>query len=881
VRERARALLGPVVIGLAVWCAAGSISVASPAASSVRLALPAAWWIFVVAVAAAALVPAWRRDFKLTLPALLATLPWWPLPMPAVALIWTGPLGWAPIALTVGALVCPPVLSLVGGLRLAGDCRRGHWLAGAATLFIAALAAWSAAPRVPGGDEPHYMAIAHSLLKDGDLRIENNHQDPAFIAAFGALKPDSIARGRDHQLYSIHAPGLAVLVLPAYAALGYFGAQATVLFLAALAGSFVWRIGWRAAKDTNAAWFAWAAVVGSCTFLFQSFTIFPDGPAALIVAAGVLVILKLADEPAAIKTRSLVVTSAMLAYLPWLHTRLAVIAAGLGLIIVWRLASDRSRPAVARWTRVATFLALPIVSAIGWLAFFQIIYGTPNPTAPYGPNPEGALRNSPGGLVAILFDGQFGLLMYSPVLMTAGLGLWRAADRSRRNLGLALGAVALAYLAAVTTVWMWWAGRPAPPARFTTAILPVFALLLAHAWSAASAVGRRRMLALLGASLTITALVVGVDHAGLGWNDRDGAARWLDWLGPVVNLPRGWPSFFWSLDVANLRTEIPFAIHAAIWVSVFVAAWLALHLVSRRASIQASRAAVAGWLAISLMLAVQAGWLLNQSNGLDPARSQLALLGAERGSRSIVRVSSFGWASLSDPAGAMTIQSERRAVSVTGAARPLLALADVPAGTYELKFEMTEPHAARALVSVGRSVRPLRVVELLPLAEQSHVLALPVGALLLTVASDPTARAAATRVEVVPVSVQPGPRTAFTAVRYGASDVFFLDNEVFVEAEGFWVRGNATAEVVMVAPGQGGISLLVRNGAVANAVVLDVGGRAQTYSLRPSEERVVDLPVGDQTGTVRLRVISPAGFRPSDSPTGDRRLLGVWIQPRQ
>ena len=27
----------------------------------------------------------------------------------------------------------------------------------------------------PGGDEPHYLVIAHSLLADGDLQIENNH----------------------------------------------------------------------------------------------------------------------------------------------------------------------------------------------------------------------------------------------------------------------------------------------------------------------------------------------------------------------------------------------------------------------------------------------------------------------------------------------------------------------------------------------------------------------------------------------------------------------------------------------------------------------------------------------------------------------------------
>ena len=39
----------------------------------------------------------------------------------------------------------------------------------------------------------------------------------------GELKPDYLRRGRDGAIYSIHAPGVSALVLPAFALAGYPG----------------------------------------------------------------------------------------------------------------------------------------------------------------------------------------------------------------------------------------------------------------------------------------------------------------------------------------------------------------------------------------------------------------------------------------------------------------------------------------------------------------------------------------------------------------------------------------------------------------------------------------------------------------------------------
>jgi hypothetical protein len=42
--------------------------------------------------------------------------------------------------------------------------------------FVAFVSVRLAAVGPPGGDEPHFLLVAQSLLKDGDLKIANNYE---------------------------------------------------------------------------------------------------------------------------------------------------------------------------------------------------------------------------------------------------------------------------------------------------------------------------------------------------------------------------------------------------------------------------------------------------------------------------------------------------------------------------------------------------------------------------------------------------------------------------------------------------------------------------------------------------------------------------------
>ena len=64
------------------------------------------------------------------------------------------------------------------------------------------------------GDEPHYLILAASLLRDGDVDVRNNFDEDATGEIYGPI-PDRHLVSRDGREYLHHAPGLsALLTLP-------------------------------------------------------------------------------------------------------------------------------------------------------------------------------------------------------------------------------------------------------------------------------------------------------------------------------------------------------------------------------------------------------------------------------------------------------------------------------------------------------------------------------------------------------------------------------------------------------------------------------------------------------------------------------------------
>ena len=841
-------------------------------ASAALLVLAPAGFVLLLARAGASLAPLGLLVFVL--------LPWIPGAAPPAFLLWSGPLTtllWAAVALLmIGQWLRASAIAQRAG-RTHAFARRPLLAPGAAAFAIYALSAWQVSPSVPGGDEPHYLVITQSLLSDGDLRIENNHRRGDYQAYHpGPLQPDFRRRGGDGQIYSIHAPGVSALVAPAFAIGGY---PAVVVFLMALAAAgtaLAWHLAFLGTGRTDAAWFGWAAVTLATTSIFHSFTVYPDGPGGVLVLTGVWALFRAGREreTGGASVRPWLLHGAALAALPWFHTRFALFAATLGAVILLRLA--RTPHAAAK---AMAFLAVPAVSAVGWIGYFVAIYGTPDPSAPYA-GEAGSFAFVPGGLTGLFFDQRFGLLAYAPVLAAAFAGLVLMAVRgTHRRLAIEMLFVLVPYLVTVTHFAMWWGGWSAP-ARFAAPVLPMLAVPAAICWmSMRDRVSRTSAMIALSWTIFASAVLVMADGGRLAYNAiREPAALWLPRINGVVDIAGGLPLWSRTADAPLFRDT-------AVWIAAIAAAWaVARWGVNRLApTATVATALTVGLYVAAAMLALTGVWRFRGSEGIAVAPAQIEMLRhIARSSRSVaVDVGARRPVSRDNIPGRLRIELTRASSRDD---RPLFAIAALPAGEYRVTPIATDLRGW-VMLGVGRDQFALRT-EPLPAAADGLELRLGTNVRELVMRGDEDARQVVGGLRLEPLALVPQarrPTDAFArrAVLYGQATVFFLDDGSFAEPEAFWVAGaRSTSIVVQPNDPAAAVDLHLRNAPVENRLVVESGKWREEVPLGPGEERRLRVPLEPTRDATLVHLSSAAGFRPSavEPNSRDDRYLGVWVR---
>ncbi len=451
--SRLLAVLGAV--GLAA-CALLGVAGAASRPTGIWIGLPPLWCVSIVLGAVAVLfASAGARSGLRSAAGLL---------VPALLLAAGAPL------VGVRALSGPALSGLVLAAAAVVVTRTGWRPGSAAFLPLAFLVLVSAGGRSslvvgPQGDEPHYLMVAESLLRDHDLSLERDYAEGRYASFHDApLAPHYRVRGQRGEIYSLHAVGLSILILPAWALAGTAGVTVFMALLAALAAREVreWAAEVTARQDVADA-AGWLFVL-SPPLLYYAGLVFTEVPAALLLAFG----LRHGGRDPLSARRALAVGGAAAA-LPWLNVRYAPLALLVVAHLVWR---QRRGPQL-----VAS--VAPLLASIAGLAFYHhALYGFWDPRRVYGRQPEMALATLRDGLPGLFLDQEFGLFIYAPALALAGLGLALLWRRDRRLAAVSILAVVMVVLTA--GAWHMWRGGFNPPGRFLVPIVPILVLAVAQ-----------------------------------------------------------------------------------------------------------------------------------------------------------------------------------------------------------------------------------------------------------------------------------------------------------------------------------------------------------------------------------------------------------------
>jgi hypothetical protein len=345
---------------------------------------------------------------------------------------------------------------------------------------FAALAAWFVPRMEASGDEPHYLVMAQSLWREGDLDLRDNYAREDWREyRSGATEPHYAAPRRDGRPFPGHAPGLPFLFAPVYALGGRLLCAILLGAMVSGTGAIVMRVALREGLSKRASLFAGLVAAGPPLAAF-ALHIYTEALSALALV-GAYALLRFGQG-----MWSAGAAGALACLLPFLHPRMALGSIAIAASVL----ALRPRSALSVFASVAS------LGALFYGLFWMSVFGTPTALGIYGGLPGDAALNPVQAFLGLLFDRAYGLLPYAPAflgLMLLRLPVRRADSGDRRHEAVEAGFV-IAILLPVLFWRVWWGGQ-SPPARLIAPMTPFLALWLARAFEGATTVARRWLVA--------------------------------------------------------------------------------------------------------------------------------------------------------------------------------------------------------------------------------------------------------------------------------------------------------------------------------------------------------------------------------------------------
>lgn len=421
------------------------------------------------------------------------------------------------------AIVVVAVLKLAAFSVALANAKEVRWSATRAMAIAAIVYAFVIAAQMrqpPDGDEPFYLLLTESLVKDHDLDLANQYRD---LAHSETRRTDLVPqigdpRGPHGEQYSRLEPFLPIVMIPGYKLGGLAGALATI----ALFGVLLVRQTIRLLEDegieeaTIRALFPFFAFAPPVVYYVAR--IWPEVPGTLAFVEAVR----------GVRQRRIKRAVPAMLFLGLLKVRFVLI--DLFLVLQW--------PSRKRSTQLVLTALIP-------LTLLALIAGSPL---------KANVIQYEVGFFGLFLDGMSGLLFQAPFYLLGVFALlyWRDMPASFR-----IGIIAsLPYIVSLVPRAEWHGGW-SPPLRYITVFMPVLFLGAAAIWQRARPVAFVVPAALWTIGLTIHGLAFPwhLFHIESGENYT---SEWLSTL-YHADFSRLFPSFI-RINEAALVASIAFVI---------------------------------------------------------------------------------------------------------------------------------------------------------------------------------------------------------------------------------------------------------------------------------------------------------------------------------
>jgi hypothetical protein len=401
----------------------------------------------------------------------------------------------------------------------------------AAVLICVCAAAYTAAIRLrlaggsPAGDEPAYLVISQTVQKYHSLDVMRDYVNRDYVSFYNADLMPHIVSAPNGKVIPLHGIGGPLLWLVPYMLWGRMGAMGFMAVISTLTVVNVYFFLRERAIATRYAYLtAMILAVGSPIYVYASMS-FIEPLGALPVIFAVRAVLIPGLHPA-----RLVVASAGLALLPWIHTRFALFTAILGALLLIRIYRESGW---RRWGRYVQCAAPLVISGILLEVFSITAWGSTNPGMNTTTVFAHAKRNSvPAGAMGLFFEQHVGLIVNFPIFALLLPGVMFACARRWRGGQAVVLLTVVPYLAMV--VVLDWKGGYSPPARYATAVAPLLAWYVALTLQQIRAWYLTFLAVILGAVGYAFALITDIhpnDRFAFPGADNKGMRRFGDLIG--------------------------------------------------------------------------------------------------------------------------------------------------------------------------------------------------------------------------------------------------------------------------------------------------------------------------------------------------------------